>query len=160
MRAVLVTKKGLLKVVDLFENDPRQHAPEKFQKQSAAWSAGGKAVVHLYGTTEGRAGSENKYEFPPPVDEVLYFGDCLLIKTDAEGQFADFPISEWKALCDRLQGGSESLGEEDEWSEDSEEEEEAGGYALTKHGYRKDSFIASSDDEDGLAAAVEKCKLE
>ena len=27
----------------------------------------------------GRAGSENKFEFPPPVDNELYFGNCILL---------------------------------------------------------------------------------
>ena len=29
--------------------------------------------VMLYSKTDGRAGQENKYEFPPPVDSSLFF---------------------------------------------------------------------------------------
>jgi hypothetical protein len=35
--------------------------------------------ISVYGKTNGKAGQENKYEFPPPVDNVLFFGSCLLI---------------------------------------------------------------------------------
>jgi hypothetical protein len=30
--------------------------------------------VCVYGKTNGRAGQENKYEFPPPIDTTLFFG--------------------------------------------------------------------------------------
>ena len=29
--------------------------------------------IHLYGKKKGKAGDENKYEFPPPVDNILFF---------------------------------------------------------------------------------------
>ena len=50
-----------------------------FGKQTE-WSIkleGTKYNVALYAKTIGRANTENKYDFPPPVDNVLYFGSCL-----------------------------------------------------------------------------------
>jgi len=30
-------------------------------------------IISVYGKTNGRANSENKYEFPPPIDNTLFF---------------------------------------------------------------------------------------
>ena len=38
--------------------------------------------ITLYGKLTGRAGQENKYEFPPPVDTELYFGKCAIVNKD------------------------------------------------------------------------------
>ena len=32
-------------------------------------------TIQVYGKTTGRAGQENKYEFPPPIDKTLFFGN-------------------------------------------------------------------------------------
>ena len=37
-------------------------------------------VVELWARDLGRANMENKYDFPPPVDSVLYFGTCALVR--------------------------------------------------------------------------------
>ena len=39
-------------------------------------------IIDVYGKKEGRANQENKYEFPPPIDNVLFFGSCILISRD------------------------------------------------------------------------------
>ena len=35
--------------------------------------------MEVYGKVTGRANTENKYEFPPPIDNVLFFGSCAAI---------------------------------------------------------------------------------
>ncbi len=35
--------------------------------------------IYLFGKANGRANTENKYDFPPPVDNMLFFGNCLLV---------------------------------------------------------------------------------
>ena len=36
---------------------------------------GQRYLIQMYGKLEGKANMENKYDFPPPVDKKLYFGD-------------------------------------------------------------------------------------
>lgn len=36
-------------------------------------------TLTLFGYTEGKAGTENKHELPPPHDNLLCFGDILLV---------------------------------------------------------------------------------
>jgi hypothetical protein len=32
-------------------------------------------IVNVYAKTEGRANNENKYDFPPPIDKLLFYGN-------------------------------------------------------------------------------------
>ena len=76
-------------------------------------------TICVYGKTTGRANQENKFEFPPPIDTTLFFGNCIVInKVDDEP--ADLTQKEWEDIYDYLYGGFEELGEED--SEEDEEE--------------------------------------
>jgi len=49
--------------------------PEGFEK-AHEWAVNG-TKVSLYGKTSGKAGQENKYDFPPPVDTALFFADAF-----------------------------------------------------------------------------------
>jgi hypothetical protein len=108
------------------------------------WSVelkGRKFKIQLYAKKSGRAGQENKYEFPPPVDSSLFFGNCLLVNLDN-----DLKLNDWTSIYEHLYGGFEDIGSED--SED--EDEDVGDVVLTKEGYAKDGFIVDDDDdEDG-----------
>jgi hypothetical protein len=96
--------------------------------------------ISLYGKTTGRAGQENKYDFPPPVDSVLYFGKCVLVNNDG-----DLKMAEWNRAYEHLFGGFDEIGADD--SEEEEEELEDGAQ-LTKAGYLKDDFVVDDDDEE------------
>ena len=99
--------------------------------------------ICVYGKTTGRANSENKYEFPPPIDSTLFFGNCLIINKKG-----DKPVSitsdEWDAIYEHLFGGFEDLGDEDSEDEESSEDD---GLPRTKEGYVKDGFIVDDDEE-------------
>jgi len=83
-----------------------------------------KYKLFLYGYKEGRAGTENKHEMPPPHDEILLFGDaCLVASLDKSAEKPTvFTVDQYKKFYNQKFGGFEDLGEEDE--EDEEEEEE------------------------------------
>lgn len=100
----------------------------------------------VYGKVEGRANSENKYEFPPPIDDKLFFGMmCMLKKNKVSGEYEDLPTIEWRILYDKLFGGFDDIGDEDsEYSQDSEHSESE----LTKEGYLKDGFVV--DDKNTI----------
>ena len=56
--------------------------------------------VSVYAKDNGRAGSENKYDLPPPVDSALYFGYMVIIKhaneTVVDGEIQDFTKEDWE----------------------------------------------------------------
>jgi len=102
-------------------------------------------TYYLYGKTTGRAGQENKYEFPPPVDSVLYFGSCVIVKKQGE-KVLDTSPKEWEEVYEYLYGGFEDIGSED--STEEEEEESDDGVPRTKSGYAKDGFVVDDDSFD------------
>ena len=106
--------------------------------------------VSLYAKANGRANSENKFEFPPPVDTVLYFGNCILVNKNDDDEYTNLSKKEWKEVYDFLYGGFDDIGEEDEEDEEEEEEEEDDddNVPRTKSGYVKDDFIVDDDDGD------------
>ena len=105
----------------------------------------GKAYsVALYGKTDGRAGQENKYELPPPLDNVLFFGSCILVNR-INGVPKSITKDEWKTVYDHLYGGFEDLDDEDEDEEEDDEDEDV---PRTKEGYVKDDFVVDDDEED------------
>lgn len=103
-------------------------------------------LINLFGKLKGgRAGQENKYELPPPMDTKLFFGRMLLVNM-ANGQggqgVGSITKSEWKKIYEALYGGFEDLG-----SEDSESESESDdGVPLTSTGYKQDGFVVEDDD--------------
>jgi len=98
-------------------------------------------TINIYGKTDGRANQENKYEFPPPIDETLFFGSCLIVNMHNDKP-ASLTSAEWTCIYDKLYGGFESLGEEDS----EEESDEYDDVPKTKSGYAKDGFIVDDDE--------------
>ena len=107
--------------------------------------------IELHGKVSGRAGQENKYEMPPPVDSVLLFGRCLLIN-----KLGDLNVAQWKQIYNQLHGGFDDLDEDDE-----DDKEEDSDLPMTKSGYAKDGFVvddANADDDDEYEAPKKKTR--
>ena len=100
--------------------------------------------MEIYGKVTGRANTENKYEFPPPIDNVLFFGSCAAVLY-VNNKMTDMGTSEFKDIMDHLYGGYSDIGDEED---DEEDEDDDTGLPKTKHGYVKDDFVVSSDAED------------
>lgn len=99
--------------------------------------------IHVYGKTVGRANQENKYEFPPPIDKILFFGSCVLVnKVNNIPQ--NLTSKEWKNIYNQLYGGFEDL--DVDVSDESEDSDD--NLPKTKSGYVKDEFIVDDDYED------------
>lgn len=98
--------------------------------------------LSLFGKIDGRANSENKYEFPPPVDNTLFFGNCILINKDEDDVPINMTKKEWLEVYDHLYGGFDDIGDDDD------EEEEDDELPRTKSGYVKDDFIVDDDEDD------------
>lgn len=115
-------------------------------------------TISVYGKTNGKAGQENKYDFPPPIDSVLFFGGCVLIKMGNDSMIQDLRITDWNIIYDKLMGGFDDLdGNEEE--EEEEEEDIPPGMKLSKDGYVCDDFIVEDDDEidyDNLSVEEEE----
>ena len=128
---------------------------DDFIKQ-VEWNAkyeGEKYYIEVYAKTEGRHNSENKYDFPPPIDTKLFFGNCAILaynkKTDGDKYYTDLSLALWNKIYEKLFGGFEDLAAtaaEDEAEED--ELDKIPKEKKTKHGYLKDGFVVDSSDAD------------
>jgi hypothetical protein len=114
---------------------------------------GNKYIVSMYGKLEGKANTENYYDFPPPIDNKLFFGNCILVGYLKEKEKLN-PISLtldlWEKLYEKLFGGFEDLTMcilEDEEEEDELENIPA-SKKTKKGGYLKDGFVIDSDQEE------------
>ena len=111
-------------------------------------------IIELWAKTEGKANHENKYDFPPPVDNSLYYGTCALIRVDDKDRIIHLTSDIWLKLYDKLFGGFEELdddgGEEDEEDVgDEEEEEEEEIINKPKKKGKKEEEEDEEEEEDG-----------
>jgi hypothetical protein len=165
LNILIVEKLGSLKslcVKDFKENELYKKCgfkkEEGFERQ-VEWKLkmdGNKYYVHVYAKTDGRANSENKYDFPPPIDTKLFYGNCAIVaqmkSKDHTQEYIDLSVPLWDKIYEKLFGGFEDLTttakedeeEEDELDDIPEEEK-------TKHGYLKDGFVVDSSETDDNA---------
>lgn len=110
----------------------------------------------LYGKTEGRANSENKYEFPPPMDNTLFFGSCVVINMENDVA-SNMSVKEFEDIMEYLYGGFEDVESDDDNSESGDDDL---GLPKTKDGYVKDDFIVDSDEDDGEGSDEDEDDIE
>ena len=102
--------------------------------------------IYLFGKSTGRANTENKYDFPPPVDELLFFGNCILVSCFHGTDIVDnLTITQWDNIYESLFGGFEDLGSQDSSEED--ELENIPDELKTNEGYLKDDFVVDDSEE-------------
>ena len=131
---------------------------EDFNRQTE-WNVkfdGKKYFIQVYAKTEGRANSENKYDFPPPLDNKLFFGSCAIIaqikKDDGTKAYTNLSLILWNKIYEKLFGGFEDLVTTAK--EDEEEEDELANVPKekkTKQGYLKDGFVVDSSDAEEIS---------
>jgi hypothetical protein len=163
LSVIIVEKNGSLKplmVKDFKEEELFKKCgfkkPDGFRKQTD-WSiklSGKKYIVSVYAKDDGRANNENKFDFPPPIDSKLFFGNCVIltqIKSDepkGKSVFANLSLDLWEKMYEKLFGGFEDLAATA--LEDENEEDELASvpkHKKTKQGYLKDGFVVDSSGD-------------
>jgi len=109
--------------------------------------------IQVFGKTKGKAGSENKYEFPPPIDNVLFFGSCAIVNMSYD-KIAEMTANDFNDIMDYLQGGYSDIDNSDE-DEDDEFVDDA-DLPKTKEGYVKDDFIVDDDASSSSDEPIKK----
>ena len=160
---VIVEKTGVTKSLTIKEyNEEELYKKCGFKKatdfsKQTEWIVkleGKKYLVSLYGKIEGKANTENKYDFPPPIDTKLFFGACVLVGSVKNDKgvvsFTNLSLSLWSKIYEKLFGGFENLALT--IAEDEDEEDELAH--IPKHkktkkgGYLKDGFVVDSDENE------------
>lgn len=100
--------------------------------------------IEVYGKVTGRANQENKYDFPPPIDNTLFFGSCAIVNKTDTNEIANLSSKEWGVIYEQLFGGFDDIGSEDTDTDTDEDDDEN----QTKEGYVKDGFVVDDDEEE------------
>ena len=155
---VLVEKTGELKISKYVDGKDELYKKCKFKKADNfdflhAWtSKNGKysfKTVSLYARNTGNANTENKYDFPPPVDNLLNFGCCCLVARNEMGDYVDLSVEDWNKFYEELFGGFENLADTAKEDENEEDElENIPAELKTKTGYLKDGFVVDDTITD------------
>jgi hypothetical protein len=103
-------------------------------------------TLTLWGWREGKAGTENKHELPPPHDEGLLFGDAVV--TGPAG--IDITVDIWSQFYDAAFGGFEDLGSED--SDDDADADEDDEVDAEVDEESEDDNDSEGDDESSVDA--------
>lgn len=157
---ILVEKNATLKTLtvkdfkeaDLFKKCGFKKS-EDFEKQ-AQWTCHG-YEVSVYGKKNGRANNENKYDFPPPIDSVIFFGTCCIVAKKL-GKMENLTLDLWEKIYEKLFGGFEDLSLTALADEEEKDELEfVAKEHKTKHGYLKDGFVVDSDAEEEYTTETE-----
>lgn len=108
-------------------------------------------TVEVWARDSGKAGSENKYELPPPIDKDLFFGSIAIVGLDKNKEFCNLTDETWKKVYEHLFGGFDDIENPDSEEEYSEDElESVPAEKKTKHGYLKDGFVVDLDGDESL----------
>ncbi len=161
-------KNARITIVDGEEFPYLQSAQKYFKKKTATpillgSYIYGELALHLIGYNEGKAGTENSHELPPPHDKGLIFGDIIVFATQAQQAQAQqaqaqqaqadqtkskktltvFNSEEYKVFYNRqFEGFDDIEGGEEEGENDSQNPEEEDGVEC-------DSVASDTKDSEG-----------
>jgi hypothetical protein len=161
LNIIIVEKQGILKPLTIKDFKEEELFKKCGFKKSdnfikhAEWNLkfeNNKYILKVFGKIEGRPNSENKYDFPPPIDNTLFFGNCAIVASIKQNNIikeTDLSLAMWNKMYEKLFGGFEDLvatAIEDEEEED--ELENVPQKYKTKQGYLKDGFVVDGSDSD------------
>ena len=105
--------------------------------------------VDVWGKTDGRPGNENKYEMPPPIDELIFYGNVALVARADKEHAMHLTVDMWNVIYEKLFGGFEDLAATVKDDENETDELDAiPAHHKTSNGYLKDGFVVEDDSED------------
>ena len=154
---IVITKGGDIKETkikqinrDLLYKKAGFKTPDNFIKQTS-WNVTineKNLCIELWAKEHGKATTENKYDFPPPIDSKLFFGSCILLNCEQHSKTPCHLTADlWKTIYNKLFDGFEDINDND--SIPSEDElEDIPKIFKSKDGYLKDGFIVDDDDDD------------
>jgi DNA-directed RNA polymerase subunit M/transcription elongation factor TFIIS len=119
-------------------------------------------TLHLVGYKDGKAGTENQHELPPPHDKDLYFGDIILLLAKEKKSFAK-PIpmksDEYENFYTQMFEGFDDLEESDSEDDDEDEfdeEEEEDGQEVEGGEFEENEEQADFSDDNDDQQSVEE----
>jgi hypothetical protein len=125
-----------------------------------------KDIVIIFGKVNGKPGNENKYDFPPPIDNEIYYGNLCAVKVresaidtfentnenESENVITkylhldDIDVKQWEHIYECLFGGFDDCDADND--EDEDDDDIYVQMPTTKNGYAKDGFVVDDDEDD------------
>ena len=129
------------------ENFDKRTLWSKIKVDGKSWN------IAVYSRNFGKAGTENKYDLPPPIDSQLYFGSMAIVSLEKDGDdnwvLGQLTKNTWEKIYEKLFGGFENLNATALEDEDEVDElDKIPAKYKTKGGYLKDGFVVSDDNSD------------
>jgi len=119
----------------------------------------GSLRLTLIGYREGKAGSENKHELPPPMDDQLFFGDILVVASKIDKDWktpVPFTLEQYEKFYSKQFGGFEDIDSEDSEEEVIDEiEKEVVEEEIIEEEEEEEEEEVEEEEEDEYEAEVE-----
>jgi hypothetical protein len=159
---IIIEKTGIISTINIKDFDENNlfkkcgfKKQDEFKKQ-VDWKIKKdkqKYNIAVYAKADGKPNNENKYDFPPPIDNQIFFGSCAIVASIVDDtktmRFTNLSLELWQFFYEKLFGGFEDLSATQH--EDEEEEDELLNIPknkITKDGYLKDGFVIDSNDDE------------
>jgi hypothetical protein len=125
VNVLIITKSGIIKEFPLNHTTNEEDfykivglkKQDKNFKKYSNWVID-KYCISVYAIESGRSGQENKYEFPPPIDSKLFYGNCLIVNYDGDNEetkkIKNLTKNEWIVILEKLYSGYWSVESDDE----------------------------------------------
>ena len=104
-------------------------------------------TISVFAFQNGKAGQENKFELPPPIDTALYFG-CLIVIAHNNDKIITITREMFNEFYDKVFDGFVNLDGEDTWSEEEEENTEDREFIVDDNYIEYESNHTTTEDED------------
>jgi len=122
---------------------------------SHTWKLNNNKFITCFGKSLGKEKYINKFEIPPPLDNILFYNDVYFVYTNnndiknlSENNICKLNETIWNDIYEELFGGFETLDELSSGDDSDDSDDEYNHFEKTKEGYAKDGFIVDSEDED------------
>uniref|UniRef100_A0A6C0H584 Uncharacterized protein n=1 Tax=viral metagenome TaxID=1070528 RepID=A0A6C0H584_9ZZZZ len=151
LSVLIIEKFGCIKplqIKDFKENELFKKCGFKsennFQKETS-WKINN-ITISVYGKKIGKSDDAiNKYDFPPPIDNTLFYGNCVLVAFDnTANSFIDLKLQDWKLYYDKLFDGFEDITSDNDDDDDDDDDYEDD----TNFNNNDEIFIQNQLDED------------
>jgi transcription elongation factor S-II len=163
LSTVLLSIKGDIKKANIQLNDSseltldniQKYFKKKDQPERVCYYEYDEKIIFIFGYKKGKKGTENKVELPPPYDNIVLFGDAIVVvslTSKWENPIA-FSVDQWNSFYNSLMGGDfekENSDEEDS-DDDSDEEDvlsEVEEEKSIKDDYDDENTIDTVDEEE------------
>lgn len=110
-------------------------------------------ILSVFAWSNGKAGTENKHDLPPPIDKELYFGNIFVIYHQ-NNKVINLSEKSYREFYEMAFGGFEDLGSEDTWSTEEElaSDDSLNDFIVDDESDTSREYLGSSENDPSLTS--------